>query len=237
MRIRFLFYHINDEPRDMLLYEFVSLSRAAILPYNLTNPDTLGASWSPKGRSIWEFHGESRIEDIFADWDNYILLANLEADFLELTYVCIQLACDYVPDIKAAFPDLGEKNLLNLDDTLHQEILFPLKAEIARPVKLLSRSIASFVSNTGFPRQHELLRAVVYLGGASEEAFEMLSYALKDALPFLDVWRIKDSLDPAFVPSIGAALEIHTAALGDIERALDSCRVFWNMTSQELKQV
>jgi hypothetical protein len=207
MHSPFPFYHPFDEFRDYISLDIIRLGKAAQYAYNLTNPDALGAPWAPNGRIIWEAFGENG--EIFAEDDNWILHVNFEHGFLELQCVCVWHGCNDVPSVKTAILELGEDELWG-----HDERSGILEGEGETRIQRLSSAISGFVEQNSFPKHHELLRAVVLTGGASPVALDTLRTALFDALPFVEEeWRFMTNVDPAFVPSLGAALRIREEVL------------------------
>ena len=171
-------------------HHMIEHTEAAQVAFNLTNPDTLGAPGAEHGREVWEYAYDRDYDLIFADEDNYILLANFEPDFLELTYICVDyLNCEEIRSGPEAILELGQHALANETHS--------------NQVQRLSSEIDAFMERTKFPSQKEKLRAVVVTGGAS--GMESLDEALRDALPFLESWRFKTLDDSAFVLSLGAA--------------------------------
>ena len=210
MHTPFPFYHNFDEFRDYEELDIIRLGVATKYAYNLTNPDTLGAPRAPNGRINWEVFGEHG--EIFADDDNWILVVNLEPGFLELQCVCGWWICN-VPGNKSAILVLEEDALWPHDE---ESRITEGDGRVESRIQRLSSAILGFVDQYAFPKHHELLRVVVLAGGASSVALDAMRTALFDALPFVEErWRFMTNVDPAFVPSLGAALKIRNEVLRD----------------------
>ncbi|KAJ9134818.1 hypothetical protein NKR23_g9896 [Pleurostoma richardsiae] len=153
---------------------------AAQRAFNLTNPDTLGVAWAEDGHENWRYEYDYYPEDIFADDDNYVLLALLE---------------------------LGEDNVMAASKTSEQMVQRPLGGgTTSSRVQRLSSGISDFMERTRFPLQKEMLKAVVVTGDASD--MDSIWRAVHDALFFVDSWRFKTlNNSPGFVLSLGAAAE------------------------------
>lgn len=208
---------------DYIEYDIVHHLKAAQYGYRLITPDDLDVSWSPDGRELWDKFGEVWHDDIFAEPDLYILLANLERDYLELSPFCVSIGCD-MPMVWEQLLDLGEDSLQlhggsHFDD--FSEVQIPLNRELGHAAKKLAAGITSFMEKNSFPRQKELLSAVVVAGGASETATDALGYALREALPFVNSTRFRDNLDPASVFSLGAAVPSRNIRLRDEQHDCD----------------
>ncbi len=169
-------------------HHIIEHTEAAQRAFNLTNPDTLGAPWAAYGHEVWEYAYDMYPDQIFADEDNYILLANFEPDFLELAYICVDF-CEEIRSRPEAILELGQRALANETHS--------------NQVQRLSYGIDAFMERTKFPSQKKKLRAVAVTGGASD--MESLHEALREALPFLESWRFKTLDDSAFALSLGAA--------------------------------
>ena len=202
----------DDQRGDYSSYDIANHMRAAQYGYGLITPDDLGISWAPDGRKLWDdpefreiYHG-----DIFANPDHYILLANIERDFLELSPFCVAME-GFIPMKWDLIMNLGE-------DSLHfgqenrpfvdgwPDIRATVNHGLGQARKKLAEGISSYMSRNSFPLQRELLAAVIVTGGAPKTATDALSLALRDALPHLNNTRFKDSLDPTAVFSLGAAV-------------------------------
>ena len=208
---------------DYIEYDIIDHLKAAQYSYRLITPDDLDVPWAPDGRELWDKFGEVRHDDIFADPNLYILLANLERDYLELSPFCVAFGCD-MPTVSEQLLDLGEDSLQlyrgsHFNDFL--EVQIPLNREFSYAVKKLTAGIILFMEKNSFPRQKELLSAVVVAGGASETALDALGRALREALPFVNSTRFRDNLDPASVFSLGAAAPSRNIRLYDEQHDCD----------------
>ncbi len=74
----------------------------------------------------------------------------------------------------------------------------PLSIEFGVPVGRPSRGVSDFmVQRNSFPAQHELLRSVMLMEEHRLALWMLTRYAPEDALPFLNHWRLKTSINPA----------------------------------------
>jgi hypothetical protein len=156
------------------------VGRAALLGYNLTNPDDFGARGHD--RKYWpDLSPASR----FKDKDDFFLLVNFEPNFLELSFVCVNWINDECPSAKAALLDVGENPLFNSDppDDV-PEILSCLAPELICPVSKLTRVVTSFVETKTSVGECDKLRIVTLVGGASPIAVDAMRIALDLSLPF-----------------------------------------------------
>jgi hypothetical protein len=88
----------------------ITVGRASLLGYNLTNPNDFSARGHD--RIYWPvLSSASR----FKDDDDFFLLVNFEPNFLELSFAFVNWVDDECPSAKPAFPDLEENSLFNSD--------------------------------------------------------------------------------------------------------------------------
>jgi len=204
----FEFQKSNPRPPSHMVFDIVRHADAVQLVYNLTMTDNIDVPWvAGDGTGVgWP--------DMF-EWDSpSFLLFNFEPAFLEISYKCVDFLECYGPYNRSALFHLGEKSLWRDGDAQDEwegdasagEVQVPLSRVHGGRVELLSSAIADFVNRTSTPFLRRRVRAALMMGGASETAMDALRHALPVALPFLEPWRIKSSIDPAFVPSLGAAL-------------------------------
>lgn len=189
--------HFADPPLPFINVDdrvpYMRVGPASLMAYNLTTPE----AWGTWGRTTQ--NDNVRPGYGFYNDDDFALLINFEPKYLELTFECPDWACQSC--VRSLFLDLGEKSLFHgapdwnvaseeWDITLHK----------------LSDGISGFVrANTHSP-EYGTLRIVTLFGGASPQAVDAIKIALTLAFPKLELWRLKTHINPAFVPSLGAAL-------------------------------
>ena len=88
-------------------YDVIGHITSAQFAYELITPDDLGVPWVPDGREIWEEFGQPRHDDILAEPDSYIFMANLKRDYLEIAPFSMTFGGE-MPMKQKHLPDLGE---------------------------------------------------------------------------------------------------------------------------------
>ena len=208
---------------DYIKYNIINYLKAIKYSYWLITLDDLDILWASNGQELWNKFKEAWHDDIFADHNLYILLANLKQDYLELSPFCIAFSCD-IPMGSEQLLDLGEDSLQlysgsHFNDFL--EVQIPLNREFNHAVKKLAADITLFMEKNSFPRQKELLSTVLVAGGALETGMDALGRVLCGALPFLNSTRFRDNLDTALVFSLGAAAPSRNIRLHDEQNDCD----------------
>lgn len=153
--------------------------------------------------------------DDAGDEDAFILLANLEPGFLELTGVCPMDVCSTSDLAARAWPELGEDALWPAmrSNTTSDDRASP-SSRFGQVVRLLADAVAAYMAPTD-PERSGNFRGVVVAGAASEQAMAALRVALYDALPYANDTQFYDTIDLASVFSLGAAILGRNTQLAD----------------------
>lgn len=155
-----------------------------------------------------------RHRDMEAEEDAFFLLANFEPDFLELAGGCVHFACDSGDLVEPrAWPELGEDALWAAGTTTLEEASASPGRRSGDMTTKLADAITFYMELTDPDRSS--FRGIVITGAASDRAMAALRFALHDALPFVNKTHFYDSVPPASVFSLGAALIGRNRQLGD----------------------
>ena len=143
--------------------------------------------------------------------DDCFLYLNVEDDFIEVSYGCVvdPLSCA----IQSSHRILLERKVEH-DSKLWSEKgiwqLRPGKLQITFSIVKLVHDIAclvaSFAEDISFINEIRDLRVVTIIGGGSPDSLDAAKAALPFALPDVDPAIFLSSLEPQYVPSVGAAL-------------------------------
>ncbi|ERS98317.1 hypothetical protein HMPREF1624_05101 [Sporothrix schenckii ATCC 58251] len=161
--------------------------------------------------------------------DAFVLLANLEPGFLELAGVCPKDVdvCRTSELAARAWPALGEDALwppAMRSNTTSDDRASP-SARFGQAVRRLADAVAAYVTAAATePECNGHVRGVVVAGAASEQAMAALRIALHDVLPYANDTPFYDTVDPASVFSLGAAVLGRNTQLAD-ERGDCACMV------------
>ncbi|KAH8812896.1 hypothetical protein F5884DRAFT_786617 [Xylogone sp. PMI_703] len=189
--------HFADPPLPSIDLDghvpFIRVGPAALMAYNLTTPE----AWGARRRTLT--HNTLRPSDNFQYDNDFALIVNFEPKYLELAFECPKWDCER--RIRALFPDLGEENLF------HGATLFSVTPEEWQPIyKRLFGTILAFMKSNSPSPEYGTLRIVTLFGGVSPKFYGAIQLVLENVFRELEKWRLKILIDPAFVPSLGAAL-------------------------------
>ncbi|KAH8880220.1 hypothetical protein GQ53DRAFT_813457 [Thozetella sp. PMI_491] len=211
MHIAFNFTHNPQPDDDLLYYDVHELPVGAQYGYNFIDPrDRYGSTVPPPNR-----HGPP--VPSFND-DDYLLYVNIEDDFLEVGFRCLTFWC-WVPKTRKIVAIAGHDSTGTLltqfpaDAETNERpehvwtVRPPTSVEFGNIIAQLANYISEFLHDTGFTGEDGgVLRGVVLAGGASPEVVTAAIMALPYAMPDIDPAMFLTTKDPAYVPSLGAAL-------------------------------
>lgn len=152
--------------------------------------------------------------------ENFVLLANLELGYFELTGVCLEDFCTTSDLAARAWPELGEDALwpaMHLESNVTSDDRASPSAHFSQAVRLLADAVAAYMAPMvpTDPDRSCNFHGVVVAGAASEQAMAALRLALHDALPYANDSQFYDTVDAASVFSFGAAVLGHNTQLAD----------------------
>ncbi|KAL1906398.1 hypothetical protein Sste5344_007874 [Sporothrix stenoceras] len=201
-----------------IIYEIIVHREAAQHAYQLP--------WKDMNISETGFGWGSGTE--LEDEDTFFLLANLEADYFELSRVCILHVCE--DSLSFSRPhmisiDLGEDTLwpeVSHDDAAAFVDINMPKAwdpsvdwHFGQAVQKMGDAISAFMARAPTAPGRDLLRGIIVTGRASEQAMTALEIALRNTLPKVNDTRFYDTIQPSAVFSFGAAIVGRNAQLTD----------------------
>lgn len=198
---------------DYIEYDIVRQTKAAQYAYQIP----------------WErLHEQSPAEctkqvdnDDAKEEDAFFLLAIFEPDFFELAGGCVLDVCTTSDLGSRAWPELGEDALwpATLEDMTSDNRASP-SWHFGLAVRHLADAVAAYMEHTD-PDRRGKFRGVVVAGAASEQAMTALRVALHDALPYINDTQFYDTVDPASVFSLGAAVLGRNMQLADEQMDCD----------------
>lgn len=209
---------------DYIEYDIVQHTKAAQYAYQIP--------WERlHEHSVAERINHPDSDDTENEEDSFFLLANLEPDFFELTGGCVLDVCGTGDLRSRAWPALGEDALWSAarkDSTSSNRASSSWHFEQA--VRALAGAVAAYMNHTGTDG-HGKFRGVAVTGAASEQAMTALRLALYEALPYANDTQFYDTIDPASVFSLGAAVLGRNMQLADEQMDCD-CRVSEDLRRQ-----
>ncbi|KAI0878136.1 hypothetical protein GGS24DRAFT_32488 [Hypoxylon argillaceum] len=206
MHIFFGFCRYSQPDDDLIEYDIITVAEGAQYGYALVETYDYWLSQKPE----YPHYAE----------DDYFVYVNAEDDFVEAGYGCIRDPSCIPYYTRLILSDPEQENRTSI----HQEQgamlmsdqgiwrLWPGEPEISLAgieiMHDIARRISSFLKEIPFIEDVGELRAVVLISGGSPSLLEVSKTALSYALPHVDPAIFLTSLEPRYVPSLGAALMI-----------------------------
>ncbi|CAK7241977.1 MAG: hypothetical protein STHCBS139747_003450 [Sporothrix thermara] len=189
-------------------YDTLNCNRAAQYAYQLP--------WNGGHQDVPRHMKFDTLEDENALNEAFFLVANFEADYLELAGGCILDVCLDGDKRPRAMLELGEVAQWPATSAT------PLPSwHFGLAVQKLADAIAVYMGTIG---DRSLFRGVVIAGSASEQSMMALRVAVGKALSDIDDTRIYGKIQPAYVFSLGASVVGRNMQLHD-ERQDCDCSV------------